>query len=191
MLRRYNIVDGLVKEIALQNYDFFVAEIDDDAEKMFDRQYLELQIVLLLLAWAGLQGFTEWQSTNMVNRTNHLVTDIFVALLQYTNVASLPQGNGFSVEIANLYTMLLLMWWNMDLIMPGGTIVQFTLPHHGFPFIANRVTKVVALQADVDNATQIVAVSKSQKSVYIFFDIVQGYCDLLADSSLVIKWEEM
>ncbi len=146
------IVDGIVKEIALQENQYFVAEIDDDAEKiMFDRLYLELQIALLLLAGAGLQGFTEWQSANMVNRTNCLVTDIFVALLEYK--CGLPQGNGFSVEIANLYAMLLLMWWNMDPIMPGGTIVPFTSPRHGFPLIANGLTKMVASQAYVDDDT--------------------------------------
>jgi hypothetical protein len=95
------IVDGIIKEVMLQNNDFYMAEIDDDAEKMFDRLYIELQGALLLLAGAGLQGFTEWQSANMHQRTNRLVTDIFTALLDYK--CGLPQGNGFSVEIANLY----------------------------------------------------------------------------------------
>jgi hypothetical protein len=57
---------------------------------MFDRLYLELQIALLLLSGAGIQGFTEWQCANMVNRTNRLVTDIFVALLEYK--CGLPQA---------------------------------------------------------------------------------------------------
>jgi hypothetical protein len=26
----------------------------------------------------------------------------------------LPQGSGFTVEIANLYAQFLLTWWNMD-----------------------------------------------------------------------------
>jgi hypothetical protein len=69
---------------------------------------LELQLALLLLAGAGIQGFTEWQSANIVNQTNKLVTDIFVALLQFK--CGLPQGNGFSVEIPNLNAMLLLMF---------------------------------------------------------------------------------
>jgi hypothetical protein len=43
----------------------------------------------------------------MLHRTNKLITDIFVALLQYR--CRLPQGNGFSVEVANLYAMLLLL----------------------------------------------------------------------------------
>jgi hypothetical protein len=73
-----------------------------------EQLYLELQLALILLAGAGMQGFTEWQSANMTNQTNKLVTDIFVALLEYK--CRLPQGNGFSVEIANLYAMLLLMW---------------------------------------------------------------------------------
>ena len=71
------IVNCVVKEVALQNNEFFLAEIDDDAEKMFDRLYLELQAILLMLAGAGIQGFTEWQCANMVDRTNTLVTDIF------------------------------------------------------------------------------------------------------------------
>jgi hypothetical protein len=179
------IVDGVVKEIALQENQYFIAEIDDDAEKMFDRLYLELQIALLLLSGAGIQGFTEWQCANVVNRMNCLVTNIFAALLEYK--CGLPQGNGFSVEIANLYTMLLLMWWNMDPIMPGGMIVPFTSPRHAFPLIANGLTKMVASQAYVDDATWIVAIPKSQGSVHEFFNIVQGYCDLLADLSLVIK----
>jgi hypothetical protein len=94
--------------VALQNNKYYLAEIDDDAEKMFDRLYLELQAALLLLAGAGMNGFTQWQCANMSNRTNKLVTDIFVATLQYK--CGVPQGNGFSVEVANLYAMLLLMW---------------------------------------------------------------------------------
>jgi hypothetical protein len=45
---------------------------------MFDRLYVELQIALLLLAGAGIKGFTEWQCANMMNHTNKLVTDTFV-----------------------------------------------------------------------------------------------------------------
>ena len=179
------IVDGIVKEVALQDNRCFVAELDDDAEKMFDRLYLELQIVLLLLAGAGMQGFTEWQSANMINRTNRLVTDIFVALLEYK--CGLPQGSGFSVEIANLYAMFLLMWWNMDPINPAGVIVPFTSPRHGFPLIAEGIIKSVASLAYVDDAKRFVSVLKSEKTVEEFFEIVQGYCDLLADLSLVIK----
>jgi len=74
---------------------------------------MEIQIAPLLLAGAGIQGFTEWQIANMMNHTNKLVTDIFVAVMDYK--CGLPQGNGFLVEIANLNAMLLLMWWNMVL----------------------------------------------------------------------------
>ena len=179
------IVNGIVKEIALQSGLYYLAEIDDDAEKMFDRLYIELQAVLLLLAGAGMQGFTEWQCANMVNRTNRLITDIFVALLDYK--CGLPQGSGFSVEIANLYAMFLLMWWNMDPINPEGTIAPFTSPRHGFPLLAGGITKLVSSLAYVDDAKRFVAVLKSEKTVDEFFEIVQGYCDLLADLSLVIK----
>jgi hypothetical protein len=48
----------MIKETALQWNTFYLAEIDDDAEKMFDRLYLELQLALLLLVGAGMQGFT-------------------------------------------------------------------------------------------------------------------------------------
>jgi hypothetical protein len=50
------IVDCIVKEIALQNDNFYLAELSDDAEKMFDKLYVELQMALLLLAGAGIQG---------------------------------------------------------------------------------------------------------------------------------------
>jgi hypothetical protein len=131
------IIDNIVKEVALQNNNFYLAQIDDDAEKMFARLYLEVQIALLLLAGAGMQGFTEWQCTNMTNCTNKLVTDIFEALLDYK--CGLPQGNGFSVEIANFYAMLLLMWWNMDAINPDGSIAPFPSARHGFPLIAGGI----------------------------------------------------
>jgi hypothetical protein len=81
------ILDSVIKEIALQYNKFYFAELDDDAEKMFDRLHLELQLVLLLLAGAGNQGFVEWQSANMCNRTNRLVTDIFIALCSNISVA--------------------------------------------------------------------------------------------------------
>ncbi len=110
------IVNCIVKEVALQTDTFYLAEIDDDAEKTFDRLYLEIQIVLLLLVGAGLQGFTEWHCTNMTDRTNKLVTNIFVTLLNYK--CGLPWGSSFSVEIANLYAMLLLC---------GGTWTLLTL----------------------------------------------------------------
>jgi hypothetical protein len=123
---------------------------------------MEIQLALLMLAGAGIQGFTEWQSANMVNRTNKLVTDIFVALMQYK--CGLPQGNGFSVEIANLYAMLFLMWWNMDPVNPCGTIAPFSSPRHAFPLVPKQL-----------------------HTCNEFFKIVQGYCDLLADLSLVIN----
>jgi len=179
------IVDCVIKETALQSNTFYLVEIDDDVEKMFDRLYLELQLALLLLAGAGMHGFTEWQSANMTNQTNKLVTDIFMALLEYK--CGLPQGNGFSVEIANLYAMLLLMWWNMDPINPQGTITPFQSPRHAFPLIAGGILKPVSSLAYVDDAKRYVAVSKDTHSLDEFFNTVQGYCNLLADLSLVIK----
>jgi len=133
------IVNCIVKEVALQTNTLYLAEIDDDAEKMFNRFYLEIQIALLLLAGAGLQGFTEWEYANLTDRNNKLVTDIFITILKCK--CGLPQGNGFSVEIANLYAMLLLMWWNMDPVNPAGTIAPFESPRYGFPFIAGGIPK--------------------------------------------------
>jgi len=179
------IVDCVIKETALQSNTFYLVETDDDEEKMFDRLYLELQLALLLLAGAGMHGFTEWQSANMTNQTNKLVTDIFMTLLEYK--CGLPQGNGFSVEIANLYAMLLLMWWNMDPINPQGTITPFQSPRHAFPLIAGGILKPVSSLAYVDDAKRYVAVSKDTHSLDEFFNNVQGYCNLLADLSLVIK----
>jgi hypothetical protein len=122
--------DNIVQETALQNKEYYLAEMSDDADKMFNRLYMELQIALLLLAGAGIQGFTEWQSANMMYQTNKLVTDIFVSLMKYK--CGLPQGNGFLVKIANLYALLLLMWWNMD---PSILLVPlYLLPHHGMVF---------------------------------------------------------
>jgi hypothetical protein len=163
---------NLIKEVALQNNTFYLAEIDDDAEKMFDRLYLELQIALLLLAGAGIQGFTEWQCAHMTNRTNKLLTDIFVTLLE--NKCGLPQGNGFSVEIANLYAMLLLMWWNMDPINLEDSIAPFQSPRNGFPLIAGGILKPISSLAYVDDAKRYVALSKSSYCVSEFLDVVQG-----------------
>jgi hypothetical protein len=146
---------------------------------------LELQVALLLLAGVGLQGYTEWQCANMVNRTNKLVTDIFVALLQYK--CGLPQGTGFSVEIANLYAMLLLLWWNMDPVCPHGTIAPFTSPRHGYPLFADGICEHFASLAWVDDAKRLLSLSKLLYTCEQFFRRVQGYCDLLTDLSLVIK----
>jgi hypothetical protein len=136
------IIDCVVKEVALQSNTFFLAEIDDDTKTMFDRLYIERQAALLLLAGAGLNGFTEWQCANMSNQTNRLVTDIYIATLKYK--CGLPQGNGFSVEIANLYAMLLLMWWNMDPVNPMGTIAPFESPRHGFSLVAGGILKPIS-----------------------------------------------
>eukprot|EP00590_Aulacoseira_subarctica_P005294 CAMPEP_0172416722 /NCGR_PEP_ID=MMETSP1064-20121228/3216_1 /TAXON_ID=202472 /ORGANISM="Aulacoseira subarctica , Strain CCAP 1002/5" /LENGTH=1681 /DNA_ID=CAMNT_0013154579 /DNA_START=343 /DNA_END=5384 /DNA_ORIENTATION=- len=179
------IVDGVVKEILLQNNTFYMAEIVDDAEKMFDRLFMELQAVLLLLAGAGIQGFTEWQCANMHQRTNRLVTDIFTALIKY--ICGLPQGNGFSVEIANLYALLLLLWWNMDPLHHHGTIAPFSSPRHSFPLIAGGVIKPIASLAYVDDANRYVAMPSATTSLPHFFEVVQGYCNLLAELSLAIK----
>jgi hypothetical protein len=175
----------VVKEIALQNNNFYLAELSDDAEKMFDRLYMVIQIALLMLAGAGIQGSMEWQSANMVNRTNNLVTDIFVALMQYK--CGLPQRNGFYVEIANLYAMLRLMWWNMDPVNQCGTIAPFSSPRHAFPLVAGGILMPILSLAYVDDAKRFIAVPKQLHTCDEVFNIIQGYCDLLADLSLVIK----
>jgi hypothetical protein len=121
----------------------------------------------------------------MINRTNKLVTDIFTALLEYK--CELPQGNGFSVKIGNLYAMLLLMWWNMDPVNLLGEITPISSPRHGYPLIAGGVLHHVSSLAYVDDAKQFIAIPKHSHTCAEFFNIVQGYCDLLADLSLVIK----
>jgi len=179
------IVNCVTKEIALQSNKYYLAEIDDDAEKMFDRLYLELQVALLQMAGAGKQGFSEWQCANLTQRTNKLITDIFVTVVNYQ--CGLPQGNGFSVEIANLHALCLLVWWNMDPIQQSGSISSFDQPRHGFPLIADGIVKYATSLAYVDDTTRAVAKHKEECTVEEFFTVVQGYCDLLADLSLVIK----
>jgi hypothetical protein len=152
---------------------------------MFDCLYIELQSALLLLAGTGLEGFTEWQCAYMTDHTNKLVTDIFVALLDFK--CGLPQDNGFSLEIANLYAMMLLMWWNMDPINPSNVIAPFESPRHDFPLLTGGILKPIAWLAYVDDAKGYVAISKSTNTVSEFFTVVQGYCNFLADLSLVIE----
>jgi len=178
------IVDCMVKEIALQNNEFYLAELSDDAEKMFDRLYIDLQLALLLLAGSSAQGFTEWQSANMVNWTNKLVTDTSINLMQYK--CGLPQGNEFSVEIANLYAMLLVLRWNMDPISPNGIITSFNSPCHSFPLFTGSILKPISSLAYVDGTKRFIAVSKQACTCKEFFNIVQRYCDLLEDLSLVL-----
>jgi hypothetical protein len=98
---------------------------------MFDRLYIELQIALLKLAGCWSQGFAEWQSAMMCNHTNCIITDIFTTVIDYQ--WGLPQGNGFSVEIANLYAWFLLTWWNMDPQDNQGDITDFDFPRHSYP----------------------------------------------------------
>jgi hypothetical protein len=38
------IIDCIVKETALQNNDYYVADLSDNAKKMFDRLYIEVQV---------------------------------------------------------------------------------------------------------------------------------------------------
>jgi hypothetical protein len=183
------IIDLVVKEIALQNNYFYLAELSDDAEKISDRLYMEIQIALSLLAGAGIQGFTEWQSANMVNQINKLVTDIFVALMQYK--CGLPQGNGFSVEIASLYAMLLLMWWNMDPVNPCGTIVPFSSPRHAFPLVAGGILMPILSLAYVDDLKQFIALPKQLHTCDEFSILFKAIVIFLQTFLWSLKWEEM
>jgi hypothetical protein len=99
----------------------------------------------------------------------------------------ITSGQWFLSRDANLYTMLLLMWWNMDPIKPQGMITLFQSPRHAFPLIVGGIIKPVSSLAYVDDAKRYVAVSKDTHFLDEFFNIVQGYCNLLADLSLVIK----
>jgi hypothetical protein len=75
----------------------------------------------------------------------------------------------------------------MDPIQPSGSITSFDEPRHGFPLVANDITKYVSSLAYVDDCTRLVAIRRDEHSVEEFFIIVQGYCDLLAELSLIIK----
>ncbi len=99
----------------------------------------------------------------------------------------ITSGQWFLSRDANLYAMLLLMWWNMGPINPQGVITLFQSPRHAFPLIAGGIIKPVSSLAYVDDAKRYVAVSKDTHFLDEFFNIVQGYCNLLADLSLVIK----
>jgi hypothetical protein len=85
--------------------------------------------------------------------------------------------------------MLLLMWWNMDPVNPAGSIAPLESPQHGFPLIAGGILKPISSLAYVDDAKCYMAMLKSEHNITEFFSVIQGYCDLLADLSLVIKME--
>ena len=70
----------------------------------------------------------------------------------------------------------------MDPINTEGTIAPFMAPCHGLPLLAGSIIKLISSLAYVDDAKRL-----REKTVDEFFDIVQGYCDLLANLSLVIK----
>jgi hypothetical protein len=179
------ILDITVKESALQRNYYYLAKINDEAEKMFDRLYIELQAALLMLSGAGIQGFTKWQCANMATYTNKLITDIFIISLKYQ--CGLPQGNGFSVEIENLYALVLMIWWNMDPVNPEGTIAPFHSPRHGYPQIAKSIIKPISSLAYVYDAARFVDLLKMHHTLQQFFQTVQDYCNLLADLPLAIK----
>jgi len=75
----------------------------------------------------------------------------------------------------------------MDPVDPEGSIAPFHSPRRGFPLIAGGIVKPVSSLAYVNDATRIVALMKASHSLDEFFTKVQGYCNLLADLSLVIK----
>jgi hypothetical protein len=131
-----------------------------------------------------------WDAGNLLNGnvltcTNHPVTVIFTVLLDYK--CGILQGNEFSVEIANMYAMLLLIWWNMGPVHHKGTIAPFTSRRHGFPLLAGGILKPVPSLAYVDDAKCYVTMPKSETAISHLFETAQGYCDLLADLSLVMS----
>jgi hypothetical protein len=73
------------------------------------------------------------------------------------------------------------------LLIPAGMIAPFESPRHGFPLIAGGILTPVSSVAYVDDTKRYVAILKEECSVSQFFSIVQGYCDLMEDLSLVIK----
>jgi hypothetical protein len=75
----------------------------------------------------------------------------------------------------------------MDPINPVGTIARFTSPRHGYPLIHGNIYKSISSLAYVDDAKRFIAMPKTLHTCEEFFTVVQGYCDLFADLSLVIK----
>ncbi len=75
--------------------------------------------------------------------------------------------------------MVLVLWWNMDPVNPNGTIAPYSSP--------NDVSKPVSSSAYVDDARRIIALAIHLHTCQESFEKVQGYCNLLADLSLVIK----
>jgi len=68
-------------------------------------------------------------------------------------------------------------------------MVPFTSPQHGFPLIAGGILQPISSLAYVDDAKHYIVVPKQTHTHTCeeFFNIVQGYCHLLANLSLVIK----
>lgn len=137
------------------------------------------------MAGAGKQGFREWQAANMFKCTNKLVTDLFTAVINY--VCGLPHGSGFLVEITNLYSWVVLMWWNMDAINNKGQITSFEALRHGFPLTARQLVWSISSFAYVDDANQYTAIPIKDMDIQEFFTHVQAYCNLMVDLLLVIK----
>ena len=96
---------------------------------------------MLLMAGAGKQGYVEWQAANMTNRMNKVINDIFTLTLEC--VCGLSQGNGFLVEIANLYAWLLITWWNMDPLNAQGSMEEDKSPRQTFPLTADEVCQLI------------------------------------------------
>jgi hypothetical protein len=68
----------------------------------------------------------------------------------------------------------------MDPIDPAGTIAPFNAPRHAFPLINGGICKYITSSAYVDDAKRIIALAKHLHTCKEFFDVLQGYCDLLA-----------
>ena len=69
----------------------------------------------------------------------------------------------------------------------NGKITSFNEPRHGFPLTAGGIVRSISSLVCVDDANRYIAIHKSDITVEAFFTLVQTYCDLLADLSLVIK----
>jgi len=164
------IIDCIIRELALASGNRYVACLEEDLEKMFDRIPCELQALLLKNVGAS-KGYIEFQMSSMNNRTNLLITDIFQEIIPYK--CGLPQGMGFSVEMANLFSHLFLEYWDEDSnlkVILNGMGRQKSIQSIGY---VDDINKFVGMERINDTTT--------------LMNTIQKIYDRAGDFSLVFK----
>jgi hypothetical protein len=137
---------------------------------MFDRITVEVQALTLKHVGAS-NGYIEFQMSSMSNRTNILITDLFQEIIPYK--CGLPQGMGFSVELANLFTHLLLKYCDED------ETIKTELNGMGRK-------RIIQTNGYVDDNNKFAAIDKT-KGKEALMEKVQKIYDRAADLSLVLK----